>query len=130
MLESMPGLFAAAGDASAAEIGRNLLEGSAIDGIVGAIRQLLLWFDLFESDELNRSLNVVLGVVEGLGGAVLISMGLRQLDLTDPAEGEGLRRVARRTTGEAVKTVLGHLLRLVGIVRGSAGLLLLFGNLL
>ena len=77
------------------------------------------WNDRFESDELNHSMNVVLGIVEALTGAVLITMGLRQLDFADSAGGEELRRIARRTAGEAVKTLLGHFLRVVGIVRDT-----------
>ncbi|MDJ0848542.1 MAG: hypothetical protein QNK04_09210 [Myxococcota bacterium] len=130
MFEWLLEFFASASEGRPPGTGGNLLEGGAIDRGIDAIVQLFLWFGLFESEELNYSMNVVLGTVEALGGAVLISMGLRQVDLTGSADGEGLRRVARRTVGEVVKTVLGQILRIVGVVRASAGLVLLIGNLL
>ena len=122
--------LAAAGTAQAADIASHLHQGGAIGQGVDAIRQLLLWFDLFESGELNHWINVVLGIVETLAGAVLITMGLRQLDFTATTDGEELHRIARRTTGEAVKTALGHFLRLVGILRVCAGFILVVANLL
>jgi len=127
MLEPILEFFAAAVEALP-DAGGILPEGGAFDRVVDAIRQLFLWFDLLESDDFNQLLNIVLGIIEALGGAVLISMGLPQLNLVDSIDGEELTRVTQRTAGEVVKTLLGHLLRLVGIVRGLAGLVFLVAS--
>ena len=114
----------------AADVESILLQGGAVDRGIGALMQLFLWADPFADDGRNHALNLFVGILEALAGTLLISSGWHQLDYTNPADGEGLRRVARRTAGEVVKTLLGHSLRLVGVVRGAAGLLLIIANLL
>jgi hypothetical protein len=114
----------------AADVESILLEGGAVGRGIGVLKQLFLWADPFPGDGGNHALNLFLGPLEALAGTVLISSGLRQIDYRNPSDGEGLRRVERRTAGEVVKTLLGHSLRLVGVVRGAAGLLLIIANLL
>lgn len=123
-------LVAAADTARAADIGGELLEGGALDRGIDAIRQLWMWSDPFASDPLNNALNLALGVAEALAGSILVSSGLRQLDFADPAGEEGVRRIRRRTPAETVKTLLGHLLRLVGILRSCAAVFFIVGDLL
>jgi hypothetical protein len=116
-------LVLAAHAAQAEDVG-NHLERDTIERWGDAPRQLLLWADAFEDIGLNYALNFFFGIAEILAGTILISHGRRQLDFTNPARGKELRRVANRTAGEVVKTVLGHILRLVGVARGAAGLFL------
>ena len=114
----------------AADVESILLEGGAVDRGIAALMQLFLWADPFADDGRNHALNLFLVTLEALAGTVLISSVWRQVNYTDPADGEGLRRVARRTAGEVVKTLVGHALRIVGVVRGAAGLLLIIAKLL
>jgi hypothetical protein len=114
----------------AAAVESILQEGGAVDRGLGALMQVFLWADPFTVAGRNHALNLFVGSLEALAGTVLISSGWRQINYTNPADGEGLRRVARRTTGEVVKTLLGHFLRLAGVARGAAGLLLIIGSLL
>ena len=117
-------LLLAAHLAQAGDVASEHLEGRTIDRWVNAPRQLLLWADPFEDNGRNYVLNFLLGIAEALAGTVLISHGQRQVDFTNASDGAGLRRVARRTTGEVVKTALGHVLRLFGLARGAGGMLL------
>ena len=133
MLKATPCLLVllfASHASQAADVESILLEGGAVDRGIGALIQVFLWADPFSADGRNHALNLFLGIPEALAGTVLISSGLRQLDYTEPADGKGLRRVARRTAGEVIKTLLGHSLRLVGVVRGAAGLFLIIASLL
>jgi hypothetical protein len=117
MLEAVLEFFTAVSEGLTSDAEGNPLGGGALARGLAAVSQLFLWLDLFESDELNYTVNVVLGVVEALLGTVTISMGQRQLDLTS-SEGGGLPRLARRTAGEVVQTLLGHL-RCCAVLRRS-----------
>lgn len=114
----------------AADVEGILLEGGAVDSGIGALMQIFLWADPFLNEGGNHALNLFLGIVEILAGTVLISSGWRQVDYASRADAEGLSRVAKRTPGEVVKSLLGHSLRLAGVLRGAAGLLLIIASLL
>jgi hypothetical protein len=116
--------------AQAEDAGAGVLERGDIERWIDAPRQLFLWADPFEDSGLNYALNLFLGTAEALAGTILVSHGQRQVDFMNSGDEKGLRRVARRTAGEVVKTLLGHALRIAGVIRAAGGIYLGIAHLL
>ncbi len=104
--------------------GADLPAGDSIGRWLDPLGQLFLWAQPFEDDALNYTLNLFLGAAEALVGTILISHGQRQIDFVGSSDEEGLRRVARRTGGEIVESLLGHALRIAGVGRVAVGIFL------
>ena len=101
-----------------------------IEELAGSVPvQILVWTDAFEASVINHSANCLFGVAEALIGTILISHGKRQIDFDSRSDGERLSRVASRSPGEIARTLIGHLVRMVGVARVAAGVFFGMANL-